>query len=346
MAAPHLLMRAGEPTDDAIHFPEVMALYTCLKDGGTHTFYTSGTTGPPKPIEFSAAQMIWSAKLSLEALSLSQGFTSVLAMPLSFVAGKMMVVRAFVAKGNLWYVPPSLRPFNPPLPDMDFVALTPAQVHHSLAFSADVDQLKRVKVVLIGGGILSATSEAMLQQFPNKVFHSYGMTETLTHCALRNIAPLKESLFRPHHPSISFKVEDGILSINYPILTYGFLQTNDVVKMGNDGFMYLGRRDDLINLGGLKLFPSELEQRLPPDLFSGRAWFIGAQEHPVWGQVPWLWLEGENDIGVTFETLSAYLIGKHKLYGYSLVPTFSRTPTGKIKKTETCQLAFYTKFFQ
>lgn len=341
MATPCLLIQGGKPTPEAVHFPEVLDLYTCLQEGASHTFFTSGTTGPPKPIVFSAAQMTRSAQWSIQALSLPLGYVGLLALPLQFVAGKMMVVRAFIAQADLWYVAPSLRPFSLPLPDLDFVALTPAQVQATLGFSEDLDRLREVKVILVGGGVLSSFAESALQEFPHRVFHSYGMTETLTHCALRNIAPERSRVFQPHHPSITFKVEDEILSINYPFLTQGFLQTNDVVKVDNGGFIFLGRRDDVINLGGLKLHPLVLESKLPQELFKNRAWFIAGKEHDTWGQVPWLWIEGYDDLPIGAGDLQAYLFGKEKVYGYTLVPKFNRTSSGKIQKKATMASKVY-----
>jgi O-succinylbenzoic acid--CoA ligase len=335
MATPRLLIQGGKPTPEAVQFPEVLDLYACLKDGASHTFFTSGTTGTPKPIVFSAAQMTRSAQWSIQALSLPLGYVGLLALPLQFVAGKMMVVRAFIAQADLWYVAPTLRPFSLSLPHLDFVALTPAQVQATLGFSEDLNRLREVKVVLVGGGVLSPLAESTLQEFPHQVFHSYGMTETLTHCALRNIAPQRSRVFQPHHPSITFKEEDGLLSINYPFLTNGFLPTNDVVKVDNGGFIFLGRRDDVINLGGLKLHPAELEAKLPHELFKNRAWFIAGKEHNTWGQVPWLWIEGCEDLNIDSAELQAYLFGKEKMYGFALVPKFSRTSSGKIQKKAT-----------
>ncbi len=335
MAASVLLIEAGKPTQHAALVPEVLSLAEMFHHGGQHEFWTSGTTGPPKPISFSAEQIIWSAKLSIQAFSLSEGFSALLALPSIFVAGKMMVARALVGKADLWYVKPSLRPFNQDLPPLDFVALTPAQIQHTLAFPEDRERLQQVKNLLIGGGTISTFLEKELQLFPHRVFHSYGMTETLTHCALRNISPMRETYFRAHHSSISFKCQDGMLAVNYPKLTDGFLQTNDVVSMDKEGFIFLGRRDDLINLGGLKLFPATLEKKLPDAFFHGRAWFIAARSHETWGQVPWLWIEGEDDPELRLEELSYYLSGKEKLYGYSLVPRFARTESGKIRRKES-----------
>lgn len=344
MAAPRLLIQGGHPTPDAVHFPEVLDLYACLNEGSSHTFFTSGTTGAPKPIVFSSAQICWSAQLSIQALSLPTGYVGLLALPLQFVAGKMMVIRAFIAQADLWYVPPSLRPFALPLPDLDFVAITPAQIQATLAFSEDMNRLRDVKVLLVGGGVLAPLVESALQQFPNQVFHSYGMTETLTHCALRNIAPRKERVFQPHHPSISFIVEHETLSVNYPFLTQDYLQTNDVVKIERGGFIFLGRRDDVINLGGLKLYPSELEAKLPPVLFKNRAWFIAGMAHDAWGQVPWIWIEGDEDLDIHATDIHAYLSGKEKVYGYTLVESFKRTPSGKIQKKATMESSVYKAF--
>lgn len=166
------------------------------------TVKTSGSTGTPKLLKVRKEQMMQSARLTCEFLGLRQGDSVLLCMPLQYIAGKMVVVRALVAGLNLVIRTPS----GHPMADVDiplrFAAMVPLQVYNTLQVSAEKERLCRTDILIIGGGAIDAGLEAEIRQLPVKVYSTYGMTETLSHIALRQLnGPDASMLYRPF-PSV------------------------------------------------------------------------------------------------------------------------------------------------
>ena len=146
---------------------------------------TSGSTGPPKTIMLDKEKMVASAKATGAYFGMGPSTRALLCLPARTVAGKMMWVRAMVLGWSLYYVKPSLNPLKDLEKPIDFTALTPAQVSSSLAF------LPKVGTLIIGGAPVSAALLKTLQDFSAEIFETYGMTETITNVAVRQI-PSKE----------------------------------------------------------------------------------------------------------------------------------------------------------
>lgn len=230
------------------------------------TLTTSGSTGKPRPIRVSRQSMILSAELTGQVLDLKKGDTALLCMPLEFVAGKMMLVRALVLGLNLVVVKPSSHPLKELSSDtiLDFAAMTPMQVQITLNEPSTFNKLSQIKKLIIGGAPVSRQLENELQHLPGEIFETYGMTETLTHIAFRKINGSKRSEFFGILPGIIISADDrGCLIIHAPHLDNPDIITNDLVEIiSPTRFRWLGRADNVINSGGIKIFPEQLEKKL------------------------------------------------------------------------------------
>ena len=205
-----------------------------------------------------------SARMTCDFLGLHQGDTALLCMPLDYIAGKMMVVRALESGMRLLSVEPSSHPLcstnmesigNPSC--IDFAAMVPFQVWNTLQVPEERERLCHIKHLIIGGGAIPRELEQELRTLPINVWSSYGMTETLSHIALRRIS---EDYYSPL-PDISLSQDqDDCLIINAPSLCAQTLYTNDIVRFhGKDHFQIIGRRDNTICSGGIKIQIEQVE---------------------------------------------------------------------------------------
>ncbi|MBQ6653236.1 MAG: AMP-binding protein [Prevotella sp.] len=237
----------------------------------TMLVHTSGSTGRPKPMWVEKHRMEASARMTLDFLGLKAGETALLCLPLDYIAGKMMVVRSLV--GELSLLP--VEPTGHPLAGLDgskgnigFAAMVPLQVCNSLRVDVERERLRRIGNLIIGGGAIEESLEEKLRDFPNAVWSTYGMTETLSHIAMRRVSGPEASSFYTPLPGVQVHVdEEQCLVIDAPQLHEGMLHTNDIVEMTGDGrFRILGRRDNVVCSGGLKIQIEEVERRLSPYL--------------------------------------------------------------------------------
>lgn len=220
--------------------------------------YTSGTTGTPKKCFLDKQKMRLSAETTGVFFGVGPGSDALLCLPLSFIAGKMMVVRAMVLGWSLHVVPPTKDALTQYDSSYDFVALVPHQLAHSYR------ALDKVKILIVGGGVLPVPLEEKLQQSSVEAYATYGMTETLTHVAARRLnGPLRSDAYKAM-PEVSFTTDDrGCLVIHAPKLLEEPLVTNDLAQVvEGHSFTYLGRVDDVINSGGVKYAPEVLERKL------------------------------------------------------------------------------------
>ena len=218
--------------------------------------HTSGSTGAPKPLRVEKRRMEASARLTCDFLGLAPGDTALLCMPLDYIAGKMMVVRSLVRGLRLVSVKPSSRP----LAGLDeapvFAAMVPMQVACSLHCAKERRLLMGIRHLIIGGGAVDKALEKELRSFPNAVWSTYGMTETLSHIALRRLSgPDADSWYTPFTGVGVSLGADGCLVIDAPLVCDGTLHTNDFAELHPDGrrFRILGRKDNVINSGGVKI---------------------------------------------------------------------------------------------
>ncbi len=227
--------------------------------------HTSGSTGRPKPMWVEKKRMEASARTTCEFLHLKEGDTALLCMPLDYIAGKMMVVRSIVGHLRLIAVEPSSQPLRglqePPV----FAAMVPMQVYGTLQVASERELFKKIRHVIIGGGAIDKKLEDELRSFPNAIWSTYGMTETLSHIALRRVNGNGASEWYTPFDNVDVSLkDDGRLVVNAPLVCETPLVTNDIAEIAPDGrrFRIVGRADNVICSGGIKLQIEEIEAAL------------------------------------------------------------------------------------
>ena len=236
--------------------------------------HTSGSTGKPKPMLVEKRRMEASARITCQFLGLKPGDTALLCMSLDYIAGKMMVVRALTYGLKLIAVKPCGCPEWEG--DIDFAAMVPMQVYNLLQSEEGLKRLKAIKHLIIGGGAIDDGLASVLVGFPNHVWSTYGMTETLSHIALRRLnGPEASEWYTPFEGVTLSQTDEGRLVIDAPAVHDGPLVTNDIVEFvspslwrgkGGGPFRIKGRKDNVICSGGIKIQIEEVEKLLRPQL--------------------------------------------------------------------------------
>ena len=232
-------------------------------DSPTVLVHTSGSTGEPKPMWAEKRRMEASARITCDFLGLQKGDTALLCMSLDYIAGKMMVVRSLVRGMRLITVPPSGEPLATVVEPIDFAAMVPMQVYNCLHKPLLKQRLMSIRHLIIGGGAIDDALANELRTFPNAVWSTYGMTETLSHIALRRLnGPDASDWYTPFDGVTLSLNDDQCLVINAPTVHDGLLITNDIAEIHSQSFRILGRKDNVICSGGLKIQAEEVERLL------------------------------------------------------------------------------------
>ena len=245
---------------------------------------TSGSTGAPKPLQVEKQRMLASAQTTLSFLGLNRGDSALLCLPVKYIAGKMMLVRAWWYRLSLWAVAPSSHPLAGLQQAPVFAAMTPMQVIRSLQVEEERNVLREIRQLIIGGGAVEPSLAAVLRDFPYAVWSTYGMTETLSHIALRRLSgPEASGWYEPFEGVQVSLSEDQTLRIQAPAVCSQVLQTNDIAELRPDGgFRILGRKENVINSGGVKIQIEQLEEVIRP--FLTVPFQISSVSHPVLGE--------------------------------------------------------------
>ncbi len=299
---------------------------------------TSGSTGTPKEIVLSKEGMVKSARITGDFLGLGEGTKAVLCLPVNSIAGKMMLVRALILGWELTMVAPERTPLWALQDTIDFVAMVPMQLEASLK------EMDRVSMVLVGGAPVSAHLQQALTGLDTIVYESYGMSETASHIALRKLNPLPEASKSGSLPPFQVlpgihvdQDETGCLVIDAPFLSETPIRTNDMVSRPEENsFYWLGRADNIVNSGGVKLMPELLESKLQP--FIKQRFFLTGLPDKVLGQKLVLVVEGEPEGDLIAEIkrisgLEKYEVPKAVYY----LSAFEETKSGKISRAEITQ---------
>lgn len=220
--------------------------------------HSSGSTGDPKHIMLQKKHMVASAQKTIRYFNLQPEQTALLCLSANYIAGKMMIVRAFVGQFNLVLVKPDGQPLKNMSWDIDFTAMVPLQVSNCIKYFS---KRNLVKTVIIGGGSVSEKLKKELKILPVQFFETYGMTETVSHVAIRKIG--SDIYFKPM-PSVILSVDERqCLVIEASDIADERIVTNDVVELESTGqFLFLGRYDNVINSGGVKVSPELVEEKL------------------------------------------------------------------------------------
>ena len=229
--------------------------------------HTSGSTGVPKCIQVEKQRMLNSARITCDFLGLEAGDTALLCMPLDYIAGKMVVVRSIERQLRLTTVEASGHPLKNITNSFDFAAMVPMQVYNSLQVAEEREKLRTIKHLIIGGGPINDDLQQQLSRFPNNVWSTYGMTETLSHIALRRLNGENASLWYTPFCTVSISLNtNGCLVIEAPLVHEGRLETHDRAEIRDGKFRILGRLDNVINSGSIKIQAEEVEEKLRPHI--------------------------------------------------------------------------------
>lgn len=308
----------------------------------TFELKTSGSTGPSKIIEVTRAQMIASAQGTINTLQLTIDDHSLLCLSTQYIGGKMMMVRAMELGNKCTIIPSQKDPLAkyPTKHKFTFTALVPTQLQEILNRENGIEQLKLFKAILIGGGSISLNINELCVNNQLPIWQTFGMTETVSHIALRNLGNV-ESNYKCME-GIEIGVDDrGCLWVEGAVTNHERIQSNDNIDLiSATEFKWIGRYDNVINSGGIKFYPEEIESEISSLIPSNISYFIHGVVDQKWGQKAMLFLEAkEAPIDLLDQIKSA--LGSIKCpKEIVLVDEFERTTNGKIQRKQTVEKVF------
>ena len=325
-------------------------------DSDTVLVHTSGSTGKPKPMMVEKKRMLNSARITCDFLGLKPGDSALLCMSLDYIAGKMVVVRSIERHLHLISVPPSGHPLKDVDEEITFAAMVPMQVYNTLQVPEERERLTHIRHLIIGGGAIDASLEKELQALPRNIaiWSTYGMTETLSHIALRRINGDEPSEWYQPFDSVHIsQTEEGCLVIDAPLVCAETLVTNDIVeiepyiynKVEKLRFRIKGRKDNVICSGGIKIQIEEVETLLKPHL--EKPFMLAKKKDGKFGEIAVLLSEDE-DIKRVEATVRRLLSDEsekssdHKKYKYWIPKEFryvEHLPLTETGKPKRCCLA-------
>ena len=285
---------------------------------------TSGSTGISKIIRMDKQAMVNSAIASGDFFELSPGNKALHCLPVKYIAGKMMLIRAMILGLDLDFVAPSSHPIQDNNDTIyDFVAMVPMQAKHSL------DKMNQVKKLIVGGVQMGKSLEKELLKFKTIVFETYGMTETITHIAARRIGENAFSVL----PNVTISSDDNkCLVIHAPKISDEKIMTNDLVELVDENqFIFLGRIDNIINSGGIKLIPEKIELQISK--FIEERFFVYGKPDAEFGEKLVLVIEGEKRAVDTsfYDEMDKYERPKE----IEFISKFKETPNGKVIRKDS-----------
>ena len=299
----------------------------------------SGSTGTPKPMWVEKRRMAASARITCRFLGLSKGDTALLCMPLDYIAGKMVVVRSLVCGLRLISVKPTGHPLATLTEAPDFAAMVPMQVYNSLQVERERRLLSGIRHLIIGGGAIDSALEDELRNFPNAIWSTYGMTETLSHIALRRLnGQDADAWYTPFNGVSVSLAPDGCLVIDAPDVCPCTLKTNDVAELHADGrrFRILGRKDNVIDSGGIKIRIEDIENALRAHL--QMPYIITKRKDKRFGEIVVMLVETDNVVEVN-DVCAKVLPHYWRPKKYICVDKIPLTGTGKPARAEAERIA-------
>ncbi|MEB8329278.1 AMP-binding protein [Flavobacteriaceae bacterium KMM 6897] len=328
----YCLIKEGEPFE--IPFGDF--LLDWLDDKPSISVRTSGTTGKPKTVLLQKEHMINSALATADFFGLEAGDTVLHCLPASYIAGKMMLVRAIVLGLRLDYVEPTTSPLTGVSKSYKFGAMVPMQLENSL------DQIEQISKVIVGGTPVSEQLRNKIQLLKNEIYETYGMTETVSHIAVKKVSQNQNRAEQNFELLPDIKIHSdkrGCLVIDAPMLADETIVTNDLIHISNEReFKWLGRIDNIINSGGVKLIPEEIENKLAS--FISSRFFVSGIPDEALGEKLVLFVEGNGIDQTILEELKNNGILENFEIPKELVTVakFSETGNGKLDRKKTMRL--------
>ncbi len=312
-----------------------------VSDIDTVDVSSSGSTGIAKALRIGKRQMIHSAMATAAFFGLEPGNSALHCLPSTYIAGKMMLVRAMVLGLELDFIQPSSRPLEVNNKSYDFGAMVPMQVMNSL------EELGRIKQLIVGGAPVSPTLQNALKTNKSRIYETFGMTETITHIAVKSLNPmaaqndqLKNEYFNAL-PGVHLSVDGrNCLIVTAPEISSVPVHSNDVVRLiSPQSFEWLGRIDHVINSGGIKIFPEQVERKIAQ--YIPLPFFVAGIPDKKLGEKLVLLLEGDLDIRQLSEDIKQHadLSEYERPREVHLTERFQWTANGKIKRKESLKSA-------
>ncbi|RMA58660.1 AMP-binding protein [Ulvibacter antarcticus] len=304
-----------------------------LDDSDTVTVRTSGSTGKPKKIEIPKLSMVNSAKATGDFFDLKEKTSALLCLSAKYIGGKMMLVRAMTLGWHLHIVAPVKDALTQYDNDYDFVAMVPYQLYHS------IPALKKVKKMIVGGGVVSKELEEKIQDVSTEIYSTYGMTETVSHIAVRRLNGKDKSDVYKALPNVKIGTDGRECMIIYaPEINKELLITNDLIELVSPTeFKWLGRYDNVINSGGVKLYPEKIEAKLSS--YIELPFIIASEADEQLGERIILVLETKEDQPIpNYTEAFAMLEGFERPKKIYTLSKFPYTETDKIKRADVIQV--------
>jgi O-succinylbenzoic acid--CoA ligase len=307
---------------------------------------TSGSTGEPKTISITREQMIASALQTQQALGLMSGYHALICLDARYIAGRMMIVRSFVSHMKMFALDPCANPLiKIPLDiNIHFTAMVPYQIKAVLE-SKHPHLFNNLLTILIGGSAISDEIKQQLKSFSCRCIETYGMTETISHVALRDINEAQRTGYFKLLPGISMQTDErGCLVLNVPYLKEKLI-TNDIVEFIDDtSFNWLGRADNVINSGGVKVIPEKLEKDIAPIFkclnINSKFFIAGIPDH-LWGNKVILVIEDGDPNPYKIDSLKELLIQSlpavERPKEMWISPSLVYTENGKINRRKSLE---------
>ncbi|HEY4650829.1 MAG TPA: AMP-binding protein [Pontibacter sp.] len=308
---------------------------------------TSGSTGTPKTITLTRQQLEDSARKTIQILNLQPGDTALVCLNTEYIAGMMMLARGFMAEMHMQVVDPISNPMKlvPEDTPIEFASFVPMQLQKILQDTPEfVPQLNRMKGILLGGAPINFTLQRELQQLTAPVYHTYGMTETASHIALRLLNGPGAAEYYNALENIALGFDNrGCLTIKGDVTNHELIVTNDLVELLTPTrFRWIGRVDNTINSGGVKVQSEMVEVAVAEalsDLDPMPRFFVASQPDELLGERIVLILESEPFTEEQEKDLKARLKQLLKKFErpkkYYYCPAFPETATGKVSRQRT-----------
>lgn len=303
------------------------------------TCNTSGSTGKPKKIVHSKASLAVSAKKTISYLDLKENESAALCLSVIHIGGIMMVVRALIAGMHLHVYRVTKQSIDNIKEQIEFISFVPLQMEYAMKNKERIQKIKKIKNILIGGAPISLALSQLMEAHEVSVFHSYGMTETISHVALKRTG-YKGVKHYTALKGITFGIKDESLTIFYPEITEKTIQTNDRVSLiDKSSFRWLGRLDYVINTGGIKISPEVLEKKLCKTV--NTPFIISSIPDGELGEkIVIILLEKKfNKNQLLKNNLRKYIANYEVPKAYSLIKDFVFTQNGKINRLKTKEIA-------
>ncbi len=298
---------------------------------------TSGSTGTPKQITIHKTHMVNSALATGSFFGLHAGDTALNCLPTEYIAGKMMLVRAMVLGLHITCIPPVSNPLGEHTTSYDFAAMVPFQLRNSMK------GINAIRTLIVGGAPFSKDLKELIKNKSTTIYETYGMTETITHIAVKQINHLPEVISSETEDvfmtmaNVTLTIDNrDCLVINAPMVSNHQIVTNDIVDLISDTqFKWVGRYDNVINSGGIKLIPEQIESILSKSITN--RFFVAGVPDVALGEKLTLFVEGNLDV----QMMSQKIHGLGALQKFEIpkdiitVPIFAETKNGKINRLAT-----------